>query len=60
MIFVGVLFALLGLAFAVASWRALRHGRVLAFSARTLSALLLAALGALCFGLVAATQGYSA
>jgi hypothetical protein len=59
-IFVGALFALLGLGFAVASGRALRHGRVLAFSARTLSALLFAALSALCFGLLAATQGYRA
>ena len=60
MIFVGALFGLLGLGFAIASWRALRHGRVLAFSGRTLTALLFAALGALCFGLVAATQGYRA
>jgi hypothetical protein len=61
-ILVGALFAVLGLAFAIASWRSLRHGRVLAFifSGRTLTALLFAALGALCFGLVGATQGYHA
>jgi hypothetical protein len=60
LIVVGALLVVLGLGFAVASWRALRHGRLLACSARTLSALLFAALGALCFGLVAGTQGYRA
>jgi hypothetical protein len=53
-------FALLGILFAAASWRALRRGRVLSFSVRTLSALVFAALGALSFVLTAATQGYRA
>jgi hypothetical protein len=54
------LFALLGIGFAMASWRALRRGRLLSFSARSLSTLLFAALAALSFGLVSATQGYRA
>ena len=53
-------FALLAIAFAVAGWRSLRRGRVLALGAHTLSALLLVALGALCLVLVGATQGYRA
>ena len=57
---VAVVSALLGLGFAVASWRAMRHGRVLSFSARGLTTLLFAALGAVCFGLLGATQGYRA
>ena len=57
---VAVLLALLGLLFAVSSWRALRHGRVLALGVRALSALLFAALAALCLVLVGGTQGYRA
>src|SRR3954447_13008335 len=57
---VAVAFALLGLLFAVFSWRALRHGRVLSLGVRALSALLFGALAALCLALVAATQGYRA
>jgi hypothetical protein len=57
---VAIGFASLGLVFVVASWRALRRGRVPSFGVRTLSALLFAALAALCFVLVAATQGYRA
>jgi hypothetical protein len=53
-------FALLGIVFAVSSWRALRGGRVLSLSVRTLSTLLFGALGALCFVLLGATQGYRA
>jgi hypothetical protein len=54
------LFALLGIACVVSSWRAWRRGRVLSGSVRSLSALLFAALAALCFVLVGATQGYRA
>jgi hypothetical protein len=57
---VAAAFALLGLVAAVASWRALRRGRVLPFGTRTLSALLFAALAALCLVLLGATQGYRA
>jgi hypothetical protein len=53
-------FGLLGILFAVASWRALRGGRILSLGVRTLSTLLFAGLGALCLGLVGATQGYRA
>ena len=53
-------FGLLGIGFTVSSWRALRGVRVLSFGVRTLSALLFAALAALCLGLVSATQGYRA
>ncbi len=53
-------FALLAIAFAVAGWRALRGGRVLALGARSLSALLFLTLAALCLVLVGATQGYRA
>jgi hypothetical protein len=57
---VAVAFALLGLGVAISGWRTLRRGRVLSFSARTLAALLFAALAALCFVLAGATQGYRA
>jgi len=57
---VAAVLALLGLVVAVSGLRALRRGRVLSFSTRTLSALLFAALGALCLVLLAATQGYRA
>jgi hypothetical protein len=57
---VAALFALLGIGFAVASWRALRRGRLFSCSARALTTLLFSALGALCFVLMGATQGYRA
>jgi hypothetical protein len=49
---------LLAIGFAVAAWRALRQGRLLSSSARTLAALLFGALGGLCLVFVSATQGY--
>jgi hypothetical protein len=57
---VAAVLTLLGLVAAVSGWRALWRGRVLSFSARTLSALLFGALGALCLALLVATQGYRA
>jgi hypothetical protein len=52
--------AIVGVSFGVASARALRQGRALAFSARSFTALLFAALCAACLVLAAATQGYRA
>lgn len=60
LLLVAALLALLSLGFAVATWRALWHGRLFSFSARSLATLLFAALGALGFVLVGATQGYRA
>jgi hypothetical protein len=51
---------LLGLVSAVGSVRALRRGRALSFSARSLAALVFGALFVLCLLVVIATQGYRA
>jgi hypothetical protein len=53
-------FGLLAMVFAVASWRALRRGRVLALGARTFTTLLFATACTLSVLLSAATQGYRA
>lgn len=53
-------FVLLGLGAVVGSVRALRRHRTFAFSVRSLTALLFAALAALCIVLAMATQGYRA